>query len=311
VETPSPQPATVRELTTLLSRLTETWPARAGVKRDEPDPLTLYVPDAPDFLEALLPFREHPRYQAASTDLRQQVLTCGWIAYNEKTVAIESHIIVPACRHVIDGEVAGAEGESCRQALAQIFVDEAFHVLLILNAARAARARRGLLDLRVPSPQVVTRMLTAEADATQAWQRPLIRVLCAIVSEVSISDYLALLATAPDIQPLNRIATDIHRKDEATHALLFKAVARALYRGLSPAQRDFVRKFLPRPLAWFADFELEVWRALLRQIGFPGGDAMIDDCKATAELDLARRDYSGLADLAAEFGFGVEASPRA
>lgn len=306
-----PQATTPRELAALLGRLTETWPVRAGVKRDEPDPETLYVPDAPDFLDALLPFREHPRYRAASADLRQRVLTCGWIAYNEKTVAIESHVIVPACRHVIDGEVAGVEDESCRQALAQIFVDEAFHVLLILDAARAARTRRGLLDLRVPPPHVVTRMLTAEAAAAHAWQRPLIRVLCAIVSEVSISDYLALLATAVDIQPLNRIATDIHRKDEAAHALLFKALARALYRGLSPVQQGFVREFLPRPLAWFADFELGVWRAMLRQIGFPGADAMIDECKEAAELDLARRDYSQLADLAAELGFSVETAPDA
>lgn len=293
-----------------VGRLTETWPLRAGVKRDAPDPAKLYVPDAPDFLEALLPFREHPRYRAASTDWRQRILTCGWIAYNEKTVAIESHVIVPACRHVIDGDVAGFDDESCRQALAQIFVDEAFHVLLTLDAARVARTRRGLRDVRVPPPRVVTRMLTAEREAAHAWQRPLIRVLCAIVSEVSISDYLALLATAPDIQPFNRIATDVHRKDEAAHAVLFKALARAMYRGLPPVQQTFVREFLPAPVAWFADFELEVWRAMLRQVGFPGADLMIDECQAAADLDLTRRDYSALTDLAAELGFSVEPAPR-
>lgn len=289
----------------VLRRLTTTWPLRAGVKRAPLDAAALYDPAAPEFLDVLLPFRDHPQYLAAPPELRQRVLACGWIAYNEKTVAIESHIVVPACRHVIDGEIAGVDDELCRQALAQIFADEAYHVLLVLDAARSARERRGLLHLRVPPPELLRRMLAAEDKADAPWQRRLIRVLCAIVSEVSISDYLALLATASEVQPLNRLTTDIHRKDEAAHSVLFKAIARGLWRQLSVLQREFVTAFLPRPIAWFADTELEVWRAMLQQIDFPGADSMIDDCGATREVELARRDYSALTELTQELGFTV------
>src|SRR5262249_11543253 len=112
------------------------WPNRAAVKKDEPDLEATYDDALPDFLEELIPFKDHPDFAAAPEHLKQKALSCGWLAYNEKTIAIETKIISPACVHVLQAEVPGATYEVCKEAMAQTFVDEAYHTLLLVNANR-------------------------------------------------------------------------------------------------------------------------------------------------------------------------------
>jgi hypothetical protein len=263
----------------IWQQFTSRWPTWAAVKKTELDTERLLDDVHPDFLDSLLPFAGHPAYLRAAPELKARVLSCGWIAYNEKVVQVETAVISPACDDVIRGAVPALARPHIRQTLAQTLVDEAYHVLIVLRASDAARARRGLQALDCGPCSLVVEMRQARDRSAVPWQRILIQLLCAAAIETSISDYLGGLSTASGIQPLNRITTELHRRDEAVHAGIFRELGRALYGALNTAsQREFFQRFLPAPWIWFSRRELEVWRRILRQLSFPGADDVVQDC---------------------------------
>ena len=109
----------------------------------------------------------------------------------------------------------------------------------------------------------------------EKWKKILIQLATAVVSEVMVSEYLSRLSNATDIQPLNRITTEIHRRDESAHNGLFKSLGAVIYHGLNAREREFFVGALSQPSMWFASPELDVWEAMLTQIDFP--DAEADD----------------------------------
>ncbi len=252
-----------------IERLTDSWPTRANVRKTGPDLTLDYDPSKPDFLTELLPFYDHPLFASAPEPYRQAALSCGWIAYNEKTVAIESKIVSPACMHLIDGDLVGFPRHQYRPAVSQALVDESYHVLLVVQANNVTRQRRGLHDMTVPSFELVSHMQRQQDKHPERWKKILIQLATAVVSEVLVSEYLRLLSDAPGIQPLNRITTEIHRRDEAAHNGLFKSLGAVIYHGLSRKEKEFFVEALTQPSIWFASPELDVWESMLRQIDFP------------------------------------------
>ena len=283
-----------------LQRAQESWSSRAGVKQDGP-PLK-WEPHRPDFLLELVPFHDHPLFQQAPEHLRSMALTCGWLAYNEKTVAIESQIISPACTYLIQGTVGDFNGGPHRAAIAQAMVDEAYHILLVVNSCDIARLQRGLQDLVVPQFELVSSMERAQSFHSERWKKILIQVATAIVSETLITDYLSALSSSAEVQPLNRITTEIHRRDEAAHNGIFKELGALLYGSLAPRERDFFVESLASPTEWFADPELDVWQAMLEQIGFPQTHTIINDCRLERQGRMTGLDLSTLEALLAELG---------
>jgi hypothetical protein len=292
-----------------IERLRESWLVRANVRKTGPDLILDYDDGKPDFLTELLPFRDHPLFTKAPEPFKQAALSCGWIAYNEKTVAIESKIVSPACMHLIDNEVAGFPRHRYRDAVAQALVDESFHILLVVQATNVTRRRRRLAELTLPAFELVGSMQRHQENHPERWKKILVQLATAVVSEVMVSDYLRLLSGAADIQPLNRITTEIHRRDESAHNGLFKSLGAVIYHGLSRREREFFVESLARPSYWFASPELDVWEAMLRQINFPGAETIIADCRAQRRADGARLDLSTLETLFADLG--VENSMRA
>jgi hypothetical protein len=286
----------------LLRRLAQGWERRARVKQPELDAETLFDERKDDFIPKLLPFDDHPAFLAAPEDMRKQILSCGWLAYNEKTVDIESKIVAPACHHIIAGDAPGLRDAISKQVAGQTLVDEAYHELLVLNACQVTRERRGLAGLVLPESQLIVQMRRAQDQYSTRGQKMLIQLATAIVSEVFISDYLRLLADEMTIQAFNRLTVRAHRHDELAHGSLFKGLARCLFGGLDRVQREFFAEVLPQPVRWFANIELDVWQAMLQQIGFPATDAVIRDCRSANEVNLERIDYSDLIALAEELG---------
>jgi hypothetical protein len=292
-----------------IERLTDSWSSRANVRKTGPDLTLDYDPRKPDYLVELLPFHDHPLYQNAPEPYRQAVLSCGWIAYNEKTVAIESKIVSPACMHLIDGEVPGFPRQRYRNSVAQALTDEAFHILLVVQATGVTRKRRQLHDLTLPSFDLVASMQRHQEKHPEKWKKILIQLATAIVSEVMVSEYLSRLSNAMDIQPLNRITTEIHRRDESAHNGLFKSLGAVIYHGLNAREREFFVGALSQPSMWFASPELDVWEAMLTQIGFPEAERMIADCRAQRRTKDIHLDLSTLETLFADLG--VENTLRA
>ena len=284
----------------VLERIARSWGTRARVKHEELD-LT-FDADCADFLPSLLPFNNHPGYETVDDAVKSQILSCGWIAYNEKTVAIETVIVSPSCIHVLDEQIPGLADELSKQIVCETMVDEAYHLLLVKNANRITRTARGLEKLRIPQFNLVKRMNAHQACYSDEWKKRIIQFATTIVSEIFVSDYLNLLADNRTIQPLNRATVDAHRRDELTHSKIFRSLAKCFYTGLSSEQKSFFAEVLPKPVLWFADPELEIWLAILDQLGVRNARTIIADCESMHGASLQRLDYSGIVELAKEIG---------
>ncbi|MBZ4018699.1 diiron oxygenase [Streptomyces purpurogeneiscleroticus] len=284
----------------MLARLANNWPRRAYVKKQELEPF--FEPDKEDFLESLLPFHAMPQYQSSSPEMKSRILSCGWLMYNAKTVQIETEIVNPTCLDIIKGTMPGLRTADSQKAVCETMVDEVYHVHLVEQASRLTRHHRRLEDVVVPQFNLVRYMHQRQQEYSEPWQRRMVQFATALVSETFISDYLHLLSETDDIQSFNRMTVAAHRHDEMVHSPLFQSLAQLFLSELTETQRAAFADVLPEPVLWFADRELDIWLALLQQIGFPKAEEMIQECRKLGTADLASLDYSGIVSLAAEVG---------
>ncbi len=288
----------------------DTWAARAAVKCEELNFGQLFERSKADFLVELLPFSDHPDFERAPHHFQQTALSCGWLAYNEKTVAVESKVVSPACMHIIDGEIERLPWETCRESASQALVDEAYHILLITSATAITREERQLTNLKVPQFELIKQMQAWQEESPEPWKRMLIQIACSIVSEVTVSDYLNLLGDSQVIQPLHTITTAIHRRDELAHNSVFKALGAMIYDSLNVRERDFFLSALSKPAGWFASAELDVWQSMLQQINFPNADRMIADCRDQKGDRCVQLDLSTLDTLVSDLGISDSLQDR-
>ncbi len=306
----------ISQCRSLLQKISRNWHRRAQVKKEEPSINPILDDDTkPDFRTDLLPFKNHPDFLQAPEEVQNQILSCGWLAYNEKTIDIEAKVIAPACYHIIYKDIPGIEDEISQQIASQTLVDEAYHVLLVNHACSITRKGRGLQSLKLPDFNLVTNMHNELLNCSETWQKIIVQLVTAIVSEVFISDYLNVLADDPTIKSFNRLTVYTHRCDELAHGSIFKNLAKYIYSQLNREQKDFFIDMLPKPVRWFANMELIVWKAMLEQIGFPHTERVIADCVAMNEINLMRIDYTGIMALATEVGIfdcerGIESFGR-
>ncbi|MGW6056757.1 diiron oxygenase [Streptomyces sp. NPDC055189] len=292
----------------MLRRLATSWPRRAYVKKQELEPF--FEEDKEDFLESLLPFRNMPQYQACPPELKSRVLSCGWLMYNAKTVQIETEIVNPACLDIIKGTMPGLRAADSQQAVCETMVDEVYHVHLVEQASRMTRRHRGMEGIVVPQFNLVRHMEERRQGCSEPWQGRMIQFATAVVSEIFISDYLHLLSESQDIQSFNRMTVAAHRHDEMVHSPLFRSLTQLFSHELTEQQRAAFADVLPEPVVWFADRELDIWLSLLRQIGFPQADEMLQECKSMGAADLTSLDYSAIVSLAEEIGLLDSAAAR-
>jgi hypothetical protein len=203
---------------------------------------------------------------------------------------------------VIARKMPGLVGPSTQLAVCETMVDEVFHVHLVEQASRLTRQRRTLDDLDIPEFNLVSHMQRRQDDFSEPWEKRMVRFATSVVSEIFISDYLKLLSESEEIQPFNRLTVAAHRHDETVHGPLFRSLAQLYAAELSDDQRALFADLLAEPVVWFADRELDVWLAMLQQIGFPQADRMIAECKSLGQVDLHKLDYSGVVSLAEEIG---------
>jgi hypothetical protein len=142
----------------------------------------------------------------------------------------------------------------------------------------------------------------SEQQYPEEWQRILIRLAVAIVSEVFISDYLLQLSNSETIQPLHRLTVDAHRRDEAAHGVVFRHLARLAYTSLSKKQQEFFAAVLPQPVRWFATPDFVGWAAIFQQLGIRDTDELIHECGELYSGTLSGIDYTGVVSLAQELG---------
>jgi len=266
-------------------------------------------PTIPDFPSRMVPFRDDPRYGALEPVFRQRVLAAAWVAYNEKTIAVEKAIVAPACDLLLEGAFHCTDAAATKRAVAQTLVDEHYHVLMCLDACIATRELHGLSSLRIPKPVVVhelERAIDASGDAREA---EITRLAFAIVAETTINAYLDLLANDASIQPINRDTTALHRRDESSHAKLFKEFARGLFGALTERERRVFVRALGAGLGAFVKVDFGAWGAILTHLAVAGAGTLLDGCSGPGKPQRVFRDFSGFRLLLRDLSVPESAVP--
>ncbi|MCQ8830864.1 AurF N-oxygenase family protein [Streptomyces malaysiensis] len=253
----------------LLVQLTRRWGKRVAVKKDELDLDGHFDAALPDFPEHLVPVLALPGADRLDRDARERILSAAWISYNAKTAAIEDEIILPACRLMLQERIPVRRDDVAVDALHQTIIDEHYHILMCHNAVGVTRRRRGLEDVRfAPGVWSVVRGLEAVRVGLSGFDRDIVDIAFSLAAETTISGFLSTLATAQEIQPMNRITTDLHRRDESGHAVVFRELCGSLYRNLDGAQREMFREALVTGLTAFRSADLDPWVTVAAQGGF-------------------------------------------
>lgn len=286
----------------LLQRLAEGWNKRARVCSDV-DLEIAFDLEKDDFLEELLPFHAHPYFQSASPEMRSKVLSSGWIAYNAKTIAIETDIVNPVCLSLLADEFNGVTDFLTKRLITETLVDESYHIHLCLYGNETTKQQRKL-QITTPFFEFINKMRRLQADYPENWKKKTIQLVTSIVTEIYITDYLALVSKAAThpIQPLNTLIVKTHRSDELVHGKIFDHLAKTIFHSLNKKEQQFFAEILPQPLTWLADAEFDLWLHILNQISFPNAEKMINDCRHQPILQEANEGVPDLLVLADELG---------
>jgi hypothetical protein len=318
LETPEPVAREANEDVALLRKMAASWPKRATVRGDLYRYAAEYVdPARPDYPHELIPFRDHPKYLALTPEARRRINSWAWLVYNERTIQSEEYLANPAFTLIMHGAFPGADEIALRQAMQQCLIDEHFHTLIHLTAIHESRRWRALDEqLDAPLTLAYRRLAAAQAQATEPWQKHALQLVFGVVAEVCIKGYLNLIAENETIQPMHRIVSLVHNRDEAAHGQILVPVTKLLWRRMNEPQRRFFMEALPGALTAFAAHDFSAWRAILLHERVAGADEVIADCeREAAEKKRMLRDVSvlkkltdelGITDqIQFEFGFGV------
>jgi hypothetical protein len=286
----------------VISRLAGNWHRRATVKRVEPDIDSLFDANRPDYPERIVPFRDHPTWQALPDELRSRLLSWAWIAYNRHTVLAEQRVANPAFALVMEGEFPGLGGQEMEIALAQAMVDEQYHTLMHINASALTRRKRGYAfsDTVLPESHTARTHQRLRAQRAERWQRSLTTLAFATVSEISINAYLDLLADDPEIQVINSTTARLHNRDEYCHASISDEMAKLVYDRLDAEKRRFFLDMLVAGLEAFVATDYAAWGAILQIEKVRGWERMVADLRAHGSGSRLVRDYTGLYSLMSE-----------
>jgi alpha-N-dichloroacetyl-p-aminophenylserinol N-oxygenase len=295
---PSFDPSDVCE-SAIIKRLAGNWRRRATVKRDEPDLDALFDTNRPDYPERIIPFRDHPTWQALPDEARSQLLSWAWIAYNRHTVLAEQRVANPAFALVMEGEFPGLGGQDMEIALAQAMVDEQYHSLMHISASALTRRKRehAFPDHLLPESHTARTHQLLRAQCAERWQRSLTTLAFATVSEISINAYLDLLADDPEIQVVNSTTAKLHNRDEYCHASISDEMAKMVYEVLDTEKRRFFLDMLVAGLEAFVATDYTTWSAILAIENVKGADRMVADVRAAMSSSRLVRDYTGLYSL--------------
>lgn len=296
-----------------LAMLASSWNTRVAVRRERLDLSGYCDPARPDFPIAMVPFWTWPELESLDEEQRRRLLGAAWIVYNEKTINAENDVIAPACFALLRDEVPGASRPRLKEVIAQTQVDEQFHVLMCLEVCLSARQRHRLPELRVPRSLFVARLESALADA-RAPERGLVRLAYATVAEMTINAFLRTLSVDETIQPLNRLNTDLHRRDESAHALIFREIAAVVFGRLRPQDRATFNLYLTQALRDINEPDLSGWEAILHDLPVAGADDVLARLREAQPARPSGRDHGKLLALLDDLGnradvnfdFGVE-----
>lgn len=287
----------------MLKKMAEGWDRRAQVRKESTHDSKFFNLDMPDFPTKLLPFSNHPEFSKLTEEQLSALLSCGWLAYCGKTLDIENHIVTPVCIDIVENKFIGLNDEVSKQLAAETMVDEAYHVLLTINACKVTKSFRDI-SINLPSCILMTRLNTFLQQCAESWQKDIVKFVTCCVSEIFISDYLLLLSSSDEIQPLHRQVVDAHRKDELAHRRVFLELAKLMYRSLSKPQQHYFSSVLVKSVHWFSETDFDIWYTIFENLNLEHMSHLLQESAGKVN-DLDTIDYTGILGLASDLGIDV------
>ncbi|MDH6142618.1 MULTISPECIES: diiron oxygenase [Kitasatospora] len=284
----------------VMRRLATNWHRRAVVKKPEPELNDLFEKDRPDFPLFMTPLHGHPVLDALEDETIQKMLFFAGLAFHKFTIEIESEIVAPAFAGVLSGRFPVVGGRQAQTAIVQATVDEQYHSLLHLNAARVMQDNRRpwTLDSRaLPLSDFVARHHVLRTQADHEWQRDLIQLAFSTVVEVAIGGYLELAAKDKDIQPVNSATAAIHWRDEECHGSIAAEFATGVFESLDADRQRYFMAMMVEAARQFSEKDFTLWHAIADLVDAPRAHDALKEAYEQPGSRILRRDYRPLAKL--------------
>ncbi|MGE7387801.1 diiron oxygenase [Streptomyces sp. NPDC004126] len=290
-----------------LRRLAAAWPRRATVRTDM-DKVTGYEEYDPELLDypvALMPFGEHPDFQAASEEKRRRVNTLGWIAYNERVIAAEEFVVNPTFEKLGSAVFPGVDRFEVKEIVRQSYIDEVWHTYMHMLGTQRTREARQITQEPAAEHPVTNRLLyAAEGAAGERWQKDLLYLLWTTVGEVSVNAFLDLMAQDTTVQPMHSLIARLHARDESAHGPVMIEIMKDVFVRLSREQQEFFTASLPAGITAFCAEDFDWWLKVLEFTGIPKARDIIEDSRTGGGRlsELLVTDFSGVRRLCRELG---------
>lgn len=286
----------------VISRMGKSWNQRVAVRQERLDLSQYYDPTIPDFPVTMVPFWNDEVMTRLDESTRLRFLAAAWVAYNEKAIYLEDEIVQPLCALLLRGALPGVSDADVKQVIAQIQVDEQFHILMCLDICNNARVRHQLQSYVVPTPKVGALLKEKLAQTTSDLDATILRMAYASVAEMSINAYLNQVANDQTIQPINRINTDMHRKDESAHSTAFHEIVGSVYKGLDKDAQAMFRARLVQALTDFTTPDHGSWASILEYFQIPQRERILAELDEATKNKRSTRDYTVLRSLFNDLG---------
>ncbi|WP_219825979.1 diiron oxygenase [Nonomuraea typhae] len=278
-----------------LRRIVAAWPRRATIRTDmagfmEPAP---YAEDLDDYPAHLIPFGGHPRFAEAPEAKRRLVNTLAWQAFNARVIAAEEHVANPTFEMLAHGVFPGVDRYEVKEAIQQSHIDEVWHTYMHMTAMKRTEEARGLTTEPDYSHPVTNRRLhRLSAERSEKWERDLLFLLWTVVGEVSINNFLELLARDRTIQPMHALVARLHARDEAAHGPILAEVMKDVFVHLNKEQRELFIRTLPEAIVAFGAEDYKLWPEILSFAGVGHADEIIADTRRSSDSELLLTDFS-------------------
>ncbi len=294
----------------VLRGSSQSWLRRAQVKVGGVEERLRFQQEAPDFPEALLPFHSHPAYRALPALERARILTCGWVAYNAKTVVVETEIVTPVCTGLLRGDLPGVDDPWARRAVAEALVDEAYHTYLAVAVTNLSKEARGL-EPPLAEFELARNVRAFDNRAGSKRTAALSRLAVATVSELLISNYLLSLSRDQSIQPIHRESVASHLQDELSHGSIFAELAQRVCRHLDAHELDAFSRQLALSAVWFSHNEWRVWSSILDYLRVPARRDLVAYAREAAAAGCVNPgNYAKLTEFAKRSGLAERPTTR-
>lgn len=286
----------------VLERIGRSWDTRVAVRKERLDLSQYCDPSIPEFPISLVPFWDDEDFSGIGDEEKRRFLALAWVAYNEKAIYLEDEIINPLAGLLLKDRLPGADSAQIKQVLAQTLVDEQFHILMCLDICNSARERHRIGDYRVPPPTIGLRLRKILYGAPNEREYALARLAYGSFAEMSINGFLNQVANDTTIQPLNRLNTDMHRRDESVHGIAFREITASVYKNLdAEAQRSFC-VHMATALDDYTTPDNTAWASILEYMKIPGRERIMARLEAATKGKRLSRDYAIVENLFEELG---------